>query len=1042
MLSRTIRDSAAILFSLLLVCPLLFAQTPAKSQMDLPMVRPNPKTAKKLVEIGNKAEAAGQMDQALAAYEQAVRYAPEDPAIISHFAILRSKLVREHVEAAERAALAGHMDVATDELGAAMRIDPGNAIVMERLSQMKSMAEEPAEVPDPNPSDLVKLQPKPGKVNIDLRGTTRTVYEQLALNFGVKASFDPDLPARNVRLRLGSEDFATAMSILGTETGTFWVPVKPNVFFVAQDSTEKRKQYAPEAERTFALNSIVNTEDMTELLRVIRDITGTTHIQLDSSSRTITVRDTPEKLELTGKIIHELERARGEVLLDIELLEVDSNKARQLGLTPPTSTQLIPLSSSDLNVLKGSSDLTNLLTNLSQLLSAKGLASTAAFLPFGGGLSTFLLTLPGTAANFSDSLSLVHSGRQVLLRAQDGKPATFFVGDRYPITLSLLSGSSGTFGSLGSIAALAGTTFPETSFNVGKNPSALAANTFTGGTLPDLAVVNEGDNTITILQNQDSGNFVQLGTSPIALTTGESAPVALASAILRTDSTKFTTTQPADLVVVNSGSNNISILLGNVDPTTGIANGTFAEAPGSPITVGSSPRAVVVADFNGDGFLDLAVANQGDNSISLFRGNGDGTFTAFPGSPFLLTNTATVSEKSPIAMVSANFQNKTTGPNGSVPEIDLAVVNFTSNNVSILTTSVDTNLNVTLIEATGSPIAVGNSPVAIAAGDLNADGVPDLAVVNQADSTVTVLLGSPNLDATFSAAGGSPLPAGATPAGIVMGSFANGATPDLAVTNEGVSTLGVYIGQGDGTFAPRIELNVPTGPTTMITSTLSSSGLPDVAFVAQGSSTTQGVVGVVLDSTAFSGNNGSSSAQQVPYPASEYVDIGVKVKATPTLHPNHEVTLQLEFEIRALSGSNINGIPIISNRTLTQTVRVREDEPTLLGGLTDREETRTITGLPGFANLPVVGYAFGTRSNSLADTELLIVITPRRLRFPDHTTHTIFAGRGADRGPVSGGGPIPSERPNLQPTPQPTPPPVAPTDQSPQPTPQPTPTPQ
>ena len=59
----------------------------------------------------------------------------------------------------------------------------------------------------------------------------------------------------------------------------------------------------------------------------------------------------------------------------------------------------------------------------------------------------------------------------------------------------------------------------------------------------------------------------------------------------------------------------------------------------------------------------------------------------------------------------------------------------------------------------------------------------------------------------------------------------------------------------------------------------------------------------------------------------------MKVKATPTLHPNHEVTLQLEFEIRALAGTSINGIPVISNRTLTQTVRVKDDETTIIGGL-------------------------------------------------------------------------------------------------------------
>jgi Flp pilus assembly secretin CpaC len=1064
MLRRALRQLAVLLLTLFLSSPQLPAQQqPSTQQTEPPAVRPNPKLAKKLVEQGNKAESAGNLDDALAAYGQAARYAPDDPSIIAHLALLRSDVVRQHVEAAERAALAGHMDAATDEMATALRIDPGNAIVLERMAQMKNMEEEPLEKPDPHSSDVPKLQPKPGKQSIDLRGNTRTAYEQLALNFGVKASFDPDLPSRNVRLRLDSQDFDIASSILGIETGTFLVPVKPSLFLVAQDTPEKRKQYSPEGEKTFVLGSLASNEEMTELLRILRDLTGTTHATLDTHSHTITVRDTTDKLDLIGKIIHQVERARGEVLLDIELLEVDTNKARQLGLSLPTSTQFTPLSISDLNSLKSSTDLTNLLTNLSQLLTAKGIASTASLFPFGGGLSTFLLTLPGTAANFSDTLSLVRSGRQVLLRAQDGKPATFFVGDRYPITLSLLSESTGGAGNQGgitSVAALAGTTFPETTFNVGKNPAALAANTFTGGTLPDLAIANQSDNTITILQNQDNGNFVQPTTSPISLAAGELSPVALGTGIFRTDTTKFTNAQPPDLVVVNSGSGNISILLGNVDATTGLANGTFTEATGSPIKVGNDPSAVLVTDLNDDGNLDLVVTNRGDNSVSLFKGNGDGTFTQFTGSPFLLTNTTSISEAGPVALVSGSFRNNSTGPNGSVQEVDFAVVNTASNNVSILATSVDTNLNVTLSELSGSPIAVGNTPVAIATADFNGDGVPDLAVVNQVDNTVSILLGSNNLDGTFLAATGSPIPTATTPAGIVAARFASGATPDLAVTNEGVGTLGVYIGQGDGTFAPRIELNVPPTPSAIITSVLSSSGLPDVALVAQGSSTTQGVATVVLDSSVFASNNGTGGSAQVPYPASEYVDIGVKIKATPALHPNHDVTLQMEFEIRSLSGSNINGIPIISNRTLTQTVRVREDQPSLIGGLTDREETRTITGLPGLATLPVVGYAFGTRSKSLADTELLIVITPRRLRFPDHTAPAIYAGRGADRSPATRGPvsteapeaprerqpvvqPQPGAQPGTEPQPQPTPTPQPNPPQSnpPQPTPPPQPNP-
>ena len=363
-------------------------------------------------------------------------------------------------------------------------------------------------------------------------------------------------------------------------------------------------------------------------------------------------------------------------------------------------------------------------------------------------------------------------------------------------------------------------------------------------------------------------------------------------------------------------------------------------------------------------------------------------------------------------MVSANFRNRTNIINGG-PLVDLAVANQGSNNVAILLSSVDQNLNVTLTEAPNSPIRVGTSPVAIATGDLNADGVPDLAVVNQGSATVTVLLGSSNLDSTFKEATGSPLPTATTPAGIVIAKFANGAVPDLAVTNNGASTLGIYLGLGQGTFASRIELNTPPGPSKLIASIVTTSGLPDVALVSQDPAAAQGAVTVIQDSTKFA-NSATAGAGQTLYPASEYVDLGVKIKATPTLHPNNEVTLLLEFEIRSLAGSSVNGIPVISNRTLTQSVRVKEDEPTMIGGLTDAEETRSITGLPGFAELPIVGYAFGGRRNSLQDTELLILVTPRKLRLADHLTRTIFAGRG-DPGGRGAVGPGTLQSPSPQP---------------------------
>src|SRR5216683_714657 len=137
-----------------------------QSQLHAPP-RPDPKRAQKAAERGEKAESEGRIADALAAYAEAAQYAPQDAAILERGAALRSRLVRGYVEAAER-------DM-----------------------QMKAMADEPPPKPDMQLAGLPRLNPKAGKQNLDLHGDTRTVYEQVAELFDVKAAFDPDLTARN-----------------------------------------------------------------------------------------------------------------------------------------------------------------------------------------------------------------------------------------------------------------------------------------------------------------------------------------------------------------------------------------------------------------------------------------------------------------------------------------------------------------------------------------------------------------------------------------------------------------------------------------------------------------------------------------------------------------------------------------------------------------------------------------------------------------------------------------------------------------------------
>ncbi len=993
-LSRRICAGVAVLCALGLGTSLA-GQTANKVQ-DL-------KKAQREVQQGEKAEAAGKLDDALAHYDEAAKDAPMNVDIVGHATALRAKLVQAHVDAAENAAIHGNLRKATDELHTALRIDPGNAIIAEREAQMRSMSEEeplPTGPPDQyklKGPPVLKLQP--GKKDFNLRGDTRGAYEQVARAFGVATAFDPDLVSRNVRLRMDAVDFETAMRVLGQQTTTFYRPLTGNMIFVAADTIEKRKQYGLEVEQTFALSAAVDSQDLTELLRALREITNATHIELDLKNHSITIRDSAERVKLAGALIKQAEQAKSELMLEIELLEVDRNKAMNLGLVPPTTVQAFALSTSDVKLLQQATDFANLLTLLQQVFAAQGITSAPPVIPVGGGRSTFLLNLPGTSANFSDALSLVKTGREVLMRVQDTKPATLFIGQRFPVTLSLLSTSLGgtTIG-----GAIPSTVFPRTDFNVGQVPVAVTAGDFTNDGLNDLAVANQQDNSISILINQGGGNFTQLNNA-IALGTNETGPAAIASGVFRLTDVNHLT-QPVDLVIANSTSNTVTVLLGNGD-------GTFVEAPGSPFTVGAQPRAVAIADFNGDGQLDFAVANSGDNSISTFFGNGDGTFTPFPKSPFVLPN----SVQEPVAMVKGNFRNLSTS--GS----DLAVVNELTNNVAILEASGDNTFDGTFTIATGSPFGTGTAPIAIAAGDLNSDGVPDLAVVNSADSTISVFLN--NGDATFAVAGGSPLTttSGANPSGVVIADFTNDGVGDIAVTNQGVSTLGIYVGLGLGLYASQIELSTPAGPQGIATADFDANGLPDAAITAH--SGTSNTVSVFLDPSTFSS---TGSPLQTPYPGSEYIDLGLKIKATPYVHGANAVSLQLEFEIRALAGSAINGIPVINNQTLTQTVRLKQDETSLVGGFTDRETARTLASLPGLGEVPVLAYALQNRNNTNTDTEFLILVTPRRLRIPPRISSSIYAGpspgTGAGGPSPAAPTPAPQEPPQTQPQPQPQPP--------------------
>jgi general secretion pathway protein D len=126
-----------------------------------------------------------------------------------------------------------------------------------------------------------------------------------------------------------------------------------------------------------------------------------------------------------------------------------------------------------------------------------------------------------------------------------------------------------------------------------------------------------------------------------------------------------------------------------------------------------------------------------------------------------------------------------------------------------------------------------------------------------------------------------------------------------------------------------------------------------------------------------------------PFPSVSYEDLGLNIKAKPTVHKN-TVSVELELQVRSLTGQSANGVPVISNREYKGSINLGDGEPAVVAGEMSRTDTISMSGIPGLAAIPGLKSAATSNTKEEDDDELMIVITPHILANVNRTTPEIW----------------------------------------------------
>jgi general secretion pathway protein D len=405
---------------------------------------------------GRKAENLQDYDAAYDFYQKALKNEPENAEYQIKFNQARFEASAFHVKAGVKLRERGDLQGAAGEFQRAVAIDPSSPIAEQELrktvesmgerNQAEETAAEAAAGPAPprlasEPPEIKPLSRAP--ISLHMSNDAKIVFDTIGKLAGLTIVYDPDFPARRIPVDLTNVTLEQALEIVSLESKAFWKPVTENIIYVIPDQPQKRRDYEEQVVRTFYLSNTVQAQDLTEIVTGLRQLLDLKRIQQLNAQNAIIIRASPDQLAIAEKMIRDIDKAKPEVVIQVQVLEARLDKMRNLGILPPQSASITIVPPGTTTTTSGTN--TNTGTSTSSTTNILTLQNLAHL----NGSSYSISTLSLTAnALLNDSSTKIIQNPEV--RSVDGQPAKLRIGDRVPVATGSFQAGVGVGSTAGS----------------------------------------------------------------------------------------------------------------------------------------------------------------------------------------------------------------------------------------------------------------------------------------------------------------------------------------------------------------------------------------------------------------------------------------------------------------------------------------------------------------------------------------------------------------------------------------------------------------